>query len=208
MNSRTARRCWATGVALFLLAGCGAPDDGTPVTITRVPYDLTSPSPGPTGTPDPEGTARPYVYLVREDVVVPVKAQTDRATQPSAAVTDVLAQLTEGPSERERAAGLSTALGPGTALRLRGLAENVATVDLTSGDQAPAASRVPLAVAQVVLTVTSVPGVDRVRMTRDGQPLELPLPGGALTGSPVGAHDYLPLTRGPTPSPTGTMGSP
>lgn len=192
-------------LGVVLVAGCGAPDHSPVVTITKVPYDLTSPSKGSAASPDPRGTARPYVYLVRDDVLVPVKARSAPATLPAAAVTDVLAQLAEGPSESERADGLSTALGPGTSIRLQAVTRGVATVDLSPGDQVPAASRVPLAVAQVVLSVTSVPGVDEVLVTRDGKPVELPLPGGALTGAPVGARDYLPLTRtGPSPgtSPT------
>lgn len=188
-------------VGVVLVASCGVPGQGAPVTITQVPYDLTSPSPGPTTTPDPRGTARPYVYLVRDQVVVPVKARSDRPDLPDVAVKDVLAQLGDGPSQSEREAGLSTALGPGTSIRLTGIARGVATVDLAPGDQVPAASRVPLAVAQVVLSVTSVPGVDQVLVTRDGQPVELPVPGGALTGAPVSARDYLPLTRDATTTP-------
>lgn len=188
-------------VTAALLAACGAPVAGPPVTITAVPYDLTRPAGPASATPDPGGTARPYVYLVRDQVLVPVRVPGPRPTDPSGAVAEVLGQLTEGPSERDRLAGLSTALGPGTTITLTDLSRGVARVDLSAGDQAPAASRVPLAVAQVVLTVTSVPGVDAVLVTRDGDPVELPLPGGALTASPVTAADYVALlssAKGPT----------
>jgi hypothetical protein len=56
-----------------------------------------------------------------------------------------------------------------------------------------------LAVAQVVLTVTSVPGVDSVLVTRDGAPVELPLPGGALTSGPVTGRDYISLVEARSP---------
>jgi spore germination protein GerM len=190
-------------VAGLLLGGCGAPVQGSPVTITKVPYDLTRPADTATPTPDPGGMSRPYVYLVRDQVLVPVRSRTRQPTDPGAAVAGVLAQLTEGPSEGQRQAGLSTALGPGTAIRLTALEGGLARVDLAAGDQVPAASRVPLAVAQVVLSVTSVPGVDSVLVTRDGDAVELPLPGGALTASPVTAGDYASLVgsrRSPSPT--------
>ncbi|MGO4341200.1 GerMN domain-containing protein [Pedococcus sp. 2YAF34] len=202
MSSRTSWLRLGAVSAVLLLTGCGAPDHTVPVTITQVPYDLTSPSEEAPATTDAHVTSRPYVYLVREQVLVPVKSRNDRTTDPAVAVTDVLAQLADGPSEGERAAGLSTALGPGTSIRLSGIAAGVATIDLAPGDQVPSASRVPLAVAQVVLTVTSVPGVDQVLVTRNGEPVELPLPGGALTGAPVGASAYTPLTRGGAPTAT------
>ncbi|GAB3436983.1 hypothetical protein GCM10027517_07890 [Phycicoccus ginsengisoli] len=176
-----------------LLGACGAPVHGAPVTITKVPYDLTRPTTPATAAPEPGGAARPSVYLVRGQVLVPVRARSRQPTDPAAAVAEVLGQLTEGPSEQERQAGLSTALGPGTAIRLTALEGGVAKVDVAAGDQVPAASRVPLAVAQVVLSVTSVPGVDSVLVTRDGEAVELPLPGGALTASPVTAQDYASL---------------
>lgn len=187
------------------LAACGAPEHGSPVTITKVPYGLQRPADPVTPTPEPGGAERPFVYLVRDEQLVPVRARSRRPADPAAAVAEVLAQLTDGPSERERQAGLSTALGPGTVMRLGALDGVVAHVDLTAGDQEPAPSRVPLAVAQVVLSVTSVPGVDSVLVTRDGDPVELPLPGGALTASPVTAQDYASLVgrrSSPSSSPT------
>lgn len=183
-----------------LLAGCGVPAEGPPVTITRVPYDLTQPQPSEPATPAPTGTARPYVYPVRDNGLVPVKASATDPSDPARAVSEVLAQLAEGPSEADRSAGLSTALGLGTGFRLGGLDDSVARVDIAAGEQVPSPSRVPLAVAQVVLSVTSVPGVDSVLISRDGAPVELPLPGGALTAAPVTARDYAELVATPTVS--------
>ncbi len=187
-----------------LTAACGVPSHGPPVTITHVPYNLTAPEPKPTATPSPSGTARSYVYLVRDQVLVSVQASVAQPSDPAAAVTDVLAQLTGGPSDQDRSTGLSTALGPDTVVRLAGLLDGVARIDIVAGDQVPAPSRVPLAVAQVVLSVTSVPGVTSVLVTRDGSPVELPLPGGALTAAPVTAHDYASLVGSPTPATTST----
>ena len=196
---------WPTrGAYLVLVAGlaaaCGVPTQGPPVTITRVPYDLTQPRPSDRSTPAPTGTERPYVYMVRNDALVPVKASATDPGDPARAISEVLAQLAEGPSEADRSAGLSTALGPDTGFRLAGFDAGVARIDIAAGEQVPSPSRVPLAVAQVVLSVTSVPGVDSVLISRDGTPVELPLPGGALTAAPVTGRDYAALVASPTVS--------
>jgi hypothetical protein len=50
-----------------------------------------------------------------------------------------------------------------------------------------------LVVAQIVLSVTSLPAVHAVRFVRDGQPLEALLADGALTDRPLTAADYATL---------------
>ena len=50
-----------------------------------------------------------------------------------------------------------------------------------------------LAVAQLVLTATSVSGVDGVLLTLDGQPVEAPLPSGELTTGVLTGADYAAL---------------
>lgn len=196
---------WPTSAAYLVIvaglaAACGVPTEGPPMTITRVPYDLTRPHPRDPSTPEPTGTERPYVYLMRHSSLVPVKASATDLGDPARAISEVLAQLAEGPSEADRSAGLSTALGLDTVFRLAGLDDGVARIDIAAGEQLPSSSRVPLAIAQVVLSVTSVPGVDSVLISRDGTPVELPLPGGALTAAPVTGRDYAELVTSPTVS--------
>ena len=196
---------WPSRAAYLLLiaglaAACGVPTEGPPVTITRVPYDLTQPQTRDPSTPAPTGTERPYVYMMRNDSLVPVKASATDVGDPARAISEVLDQLAEGPSEADRLAGLSTALGPDTGFRLTGFDDGVARIDIAAGEQVPSPSRVPLAVAQVVLSVTSVPAVDSVLISRDGTPVELPLPGGALTAAPVTGRDYAELVTSPTVS--------
>ncbi len=203
---------WLTGTAYLVMvalvaAACGVPTQGPPVTITRVPYGLTQAEPSAPSTPAPTGTERPYVYLVRDQVLVPVKASATDLGDPARAVAEVLAQLADGPSDADRSAGLSTALGPDTGFRLTGFDDGVARIDIAAGEQVPAPSRVPLAVAQVVLSVTSVPGVDSVLISRDGTPVELPLPGGALTAAPVTGRDYAGLVASTTAPSTSAPGA-
>ena len=52
-----------------------------------------------------------------------------------------------------------------------------------------------------MLTATSVPGVDSVRLTFAGEPVEAPLPSGQLTSDPLTEQDYdAVLTAPPSPS--------
>lgn len=103
----------------------------------------------------------------------------------SAAVTQLLA----GPSSRLVAAGVTTALPPGTrANRVTPVGDGV-EVDLDPTAQAADPSQTALARAQLAATLLSLPGVNRVRVLVEGQPL-LP-PGvrddGVLTAADVAA---------------------
>ena len=54
-----------------------------------------------------------------------------------------------------------------------------------------------LAVAQIVLTATSLPEIRAVLLTSDGDLLEAPLPSGELTTAPLQAEDFDPLLVAP-----------
>ena len=192
------------GVARVLLAaatvllpcGCGLPRDGvaTAMPPTAVPYNLLSPAPSDASAPAPtERTTAPHLYLVNvEDQLVAVR--TPVAAQGLDPVESrLLEQLTAGPTERQRRMGLASALTPGTRIRLVGTDGGTATIEVQPGPQEPSADRLPLAVGQVVLTATSVQGISAVQLTSEGRPVEVPLPGGALTSAPLTAADYASL---------------
>ena len=83
-------------------------------------------------------------------------------------------------------------------------------VDIRSGDLAPSPSRLPLAVGQLVLTLSSIEGIDDVALTAAGSPIQAPLPGGALTDRPLRADDYaaLLLRVGASEAPSSTATGP
>ena len=190
----------AVVLAVATATGCGVPRHDDATDITNVPYALLEPETDGATSPTGPVSSRPNVYFVHGQDVVPVNGPETDPTDTAEAVRSVLEWLSSGPSDAQRDAGLTTALGPDTSVRLSALEGTLARIDLAAGDQVPAPARVPLAVAQVVLTVTSVPGVDSVLLSRDGTPVELPLPGGALTDQPVTARDYLSLTGGSRPT--------
>ncbi|GAA2737654.1 hypothetical protein GCM10009867_25670 [Pedococcus aerophilus] len=175
-------------VLVLVSSGCGAPDQSSPEVVTQVPYELSRPS---TASTDPtrEADATLEVWLVRDSalVAVPVPA---RASTAESAAAQVMRRLASGPSDDERARGFSTALSPGVRLSVTSLRDGHAVLDIRQGGQAPGAGELPLAVGQVVLTLTSIPGVDDVSLTADGERIPAPLPGGVLTERPLDARDY------------------
>ncbi|PPK92869.1 sporulation and spore germination protein [Kineococcus xinjiangensis] len=203
----------ALAVAL-VAGGCGAPGPGEPHVLPRseVPYDLLSPAPEPAPVPSgsPEVAAGPQAYFVdTSGLLVPVSAQVAAdpghgggsrldGNGPRRVVARVLARLSAGPDERERARGLASALEPGVELEVLGVDSGTATVEVPPFAQEPTADRLPLVVGQIVLTATSVPGVHTVRLRRDGEVLEVPVPGGARTSALLTAADYAPLTASGT----------
>lgn len=186
------------------IAACGLPQGAPPRVLdaTAVPYDLLRAAPDNARSRTPEGrTTSPHVYLLGPgNQLVPIR--TPLAARGVASVVDgLLVRLGAGPDDSQRAAGLATALGPDVRIQLQSVTGGTAVISLDTGEQDPTASRLPLAVGQVVLTATSVRGVDRVHLVRGTHSLEVPLPGGALTSSPVSASDYAPLVvRGGTVS--------
>jgi spore germination protein GerM len=104
------------------------------------------------------------------------------------ALQELLDDLVAGPTAADRGRGLSTALPPATRLVVTGLAATVATVDLIV-DQLP--PNQTTAIAQIVLTATSLPEVSEIRLTVNGQPISPPLASGAQTDRPLNRTDYL-----------------
>ncbi len=194
-----------TAVALAA-AGCGAPPPGQVrhVEPSEVPYALLSPA--PTDEPDQAelstmlAATTPVYFVVEEDRLEAL----DEPVQPGP-VAEVAEQalelLANGPTDAERESGYASALGRGADLTLEDVRGGTATVEVDlTGD--PAADQLPLVVGQIVLTLASIEGVDRVLLVQDGDPVEMALPGGARTNEPVGAGDYQGLLVGaPTTTP-------
>jgi spore germination protein GerM len=90
-------------------------------------------------------------------------------------------------------------------LTLASLSNGTATVNLSGDFANPPVAEQPQFAGQIVLSATSVPGVDQVLLTSNGQQLQLPVADGSITGLPLTASDYRSLLATPsaTPSPAG-----
>jgi hypothetical protein len=197
MTARNAGRALGLLVLLLLAAvGCGVPTatDVRTVPDEEVPYGLLQPSQevtAPLATSAP-GPGSPTVYLVRGDELVGTTV-TGPSGSAQAGLTRVLVALSQGPTEPQRAAGLRTAVPLSLAFDLRALDAGVATIELRSDDPSNVGDEGPLAVGQLVLSATSVPGVDSVVLTRDGRAVDAQLADGSLTDRPLTASDYAVL---------------
>ena len=109
-------------------------------------------------------------------------------------VRTALQLLLRGPSDVESAQGLSTALGP-EAVLLADVEQVGPTVTVPLADAAGGLGRSDevLAYAQVVATLTALPGVASVRFVRDGAPLPVPRADGSLADGPLRRSDYSAL---------------
>lgn len=186
------RRAAAIGLVL-LVAGCGLPGrtEVRTVDATAVPYNLLDPEaqsrPGQIG-PVPVGS--PLVFwLVHDDRLAPTAVPVSCTDPVDDVVSQQLALLAAAPDAVARAAGRSSTIPSSSELELVDVAQGVAMVEFNPGSSLTA-DRLPLAMGQLVLTVTSAPGIEAVQVSAAGDTVEVPLPGGALTDRPVTADDY------------------
>ena len=163
------------------VASCGVPTGGKPTVLdaSDVPYGLAAPATPTAAPPSGAQQERAWIYLVGpDDALVPRGRDLGLGTLEEM-LTDLLAELAAGPTSRERVAGLATALPPGLQLAATLVEDGTATVDVSGPVDAPSGRAGRQLVAQVVLSATTLPGVDSVLLTSDGDPLEAPLPSGS-----------------------------
>jgi spore germination protein GerM len=180
------RICWAV-VLVLVLAGCGLGRGGVvdidPLSLPQ--RLLVTPAPSPTTAAEVTLDAG-TVYFSSDELLVPA-TRTLTAAPGQGALQELLDDLSAGPDAHDRDRGFSTALPPATRLRVTALQDGVATVDLAM-DQPPPDQTT--AIAQIVLTVTSLPGVTGVRLTFNGAPINAPLATGAQTNRLLTRADY------------------
>jgi hypothetical protein len=186
-----------------LLAGCGVPVQGdpTPVAAGQLPYGLGSTTPtttaAPTTTPSAES---PHVYLVGPQDTLVARSRGVSGETLARRLGALMASLQSGPDEDDVLLQLGTALGPGITLKVSGVVDGTATVDIAGTGDLPNGRGSRLASGQIVLTATSMPGIDSVVLTRNGAPVEALLPNGQLTDAPLTAGDYAILLVAPAPA--------
>jgi len=191
---RTVALVLATGLLLSGSAGCGVPIQESPQVIepSSVPYDLLAPgTPKPTAQSTPPQTpATATIYFVTgQDVLTAVRRSVPGSTLRERA--DRLLEILErGPTPSEQTGRLRSAIPSKVRLSVAGLKGDLITVDLSGELGGGTAEENITAVAQIVLSVTSLEGVRRVRLTVNRQPVDGPRGDGTLTGDPLTASDY------------------
>jgi spore germination protein GerM len=114
-----------------------------------------------------------------------------RDVAPPATLTDILTALLDGPTRAESTAGLQSFLTGPTDVHATEDA-GIATVDFSINPFQIVGPDQTLAVAQVVYTATSQPGVTGVLFQIDGRPIEVPTAAGVQVPGPVTDATYAP----------------
>ncbi|MEU0563277.1 GerMN domain-containing protein [Dactylosporangium sp. NPDC006015] len=181
------RRALLVAAALLTLSvqACGVPDEHAPRPIEP---SLVIPNPSQKAPGNSAGNSVGAVverlYLVRDDQLVAV----ERRVASTSDVAALLADLAAGPTDAERAAGLTSAL-TGTDL-IAGVRLVAGTAEVTFRPQAGGRTDDILAIGQIVCTLEARTDVDTVRFLQDGQVLKVPGADGALTDRPLTVADY------------------
>jgi spore germination protein GerM len=162
------RVTWLAAGLLCLLAGCGVPADPAPRSIPaeEVPFGLLGTT--TTATTRAPATTTALVFLVDGDRLAPVRRQVPAPATPAV----VLAALAAGPTAAEAASGLRSALV--TEATLSQVIAGMVTVRLDGDFVAADLREQVLALAQLVYTITELPGIGGVEFAFDGQPAEIP----------------------------------
>jgi spore germination protein GerM len=181
--------------AALLFGACGGSrPQAAPERLDRdaVPFDLLE---APTTTVPPTTVPqREYPFVVYfTGNEGPVLALRTASTKPDAKT--VGEALLAGPTRDEVQVGLRTSIPKRAIGRIANLAQHTVTIDLNrpfTEVSGPAQTR---ALTQIVLTMTSLHGVTRVRFLLDGEPVSVPRLDGTVTRAPVRRADYLPPRR-------------
>lgn len=166
------------------IVACGIPIDAEPEEVT-VDVDGSPEAPGPT----PGDLVAVTMYLVSDETLVRVT----RDLPDAADLETILESLLAGVTEPEERSNLRSSIPAGTEMIDLELDQNVARIDLSNEFAAVGGEEETLAVAQIVLTATSVDGIDLVAFQLEGVPTDAPVANGALSIEPVEASDYASL---------------
>jgi hypothetical protein len=184
------------GALAGLAAGCGIPPDDRASLAQpgSVPYDLLGDGPAATATTQVAAlTEKATIFLVQGERLAPVQ----RELPAPVSVDSVLESLSAGPTVTEVQLGLRTALLTRELMRSGGVTGGIATIDLGQPFTEIAGRDQIVALAQIVSTVTGLPGVGRVRFTLEGQPVGILRGDGAVTTETVSRDDYATLAPVP-----------
>lgn len=183
----------ASGLVLAVaLTACGVQADDGPrrLATEKVPYGLLEAAPATTTTTVVGVPIVPVpVFFVHGDRLRAVsRTVTDPVT-----VGKAIDALLNGPREDESAIGIRTAVSPRTKLLVARLEDGVARLDLSADFALGQVQQQIPSLAQMIFTATAVPGVNAVRFTIEGEPVEVPTPEGHVAVGALGRDAFSAL---------------
>lgn len=149
-------------VIVATTSGCGIGADGKP---RALPVTTTTTS---VPTTEPKGDQEAEVFMVKNNALVPI----DRRV-PAFTPREVMQSLLVPPTTDE-GQGLSSSIPAGTRLlEIKGPDDGLLDIDLSSEFEDVQAEARVLALGQIVMSQTLLPGVDRIRFSVEGEPLSI-----------------------------------
>ncbi|MBS1838311.1 MAG: GerMN domain-containing protein [Actinobacteria bacterium] len=180
--------------ASLLLAACSIGTDDAPRDLAVSTSTTVAPV-----TPT-SGGATAVLYYVHDGQLVPITR-----SLPDRHLGTVLDTLLKAPSTDQQSRNLTTSIPVGTRLSSSRLDGSTLIVDLSSEfDNVVGPSR-QQAIAQIVMTATEFPGVDRLRFSINGKPVQVATPTRGDT-SVVSDCDYRSLLAKPSDIDGTTLG--
>jgi hypothetical protein len=105
----------------------------------------------------------------------------------------VVTALEDGPAQGLYVAGLGTAIAPGRVVRSAATAGDRVLVNLDPAYESGMGGQQLLGLAEITLTLTSMPGIRTVEFDIDGRNVAVPTSSQATVTRPVGKADYVNL---------------
>lgn len=168
-TQRAVRHRWfGAAITLAVLTACSIPFDNEPRAISTTTSTTTAEPPAPAGSATAE------IFLVFENRLLLVSRNL-QDTSPA----NVMRALLTAPSATEQSADIRTAIPPNTTLV--GATTDDGLLELSLGEDFTSirSAEFTRAVAQVVLSVTGSPGVERVQLlSEDDEVIPIPTPDG------------------------------
>lgn len=155
-------------LAALVLAGCGIPTDDEPRVLADEGAAAVNADADPAGS---QNTAS--VYLVDDQSFL---VASERALDGARSAATVLDALLAGQSTDEAARGLTSFIPVGTTQVSVTDVDGVVVVDLSEEWLSLGEPNISTAYAQVVFTLTDLPGVARVRFRVDGEDIQAQTP--------------------------------
>ncbi|HVL89646.1 MAG TPA: GerMN domain-containing protein [Actinomycetota bacterium] len=179
------RRRVLVAATLCLAVACGGTSGPVTIPTSDVPFPLTREAAQPEVT---STVGRILVFFVLDGRLSAVTRTAEAGDTPTEAS---MRALLGGPNSREQERGLTTNLPASTRLLDITIADRVAVADLSAEFQAPAEpDAITLRIAQVVWTLTQLPGVEAVRFAVDGNLISVATDDGQSVDRPVSRADY------------------
>lgn len=183
---RSPRRASGPAAALLaLLLGASACGIGGEPQPTRLEDVALPPEVVPEeATPADEEGPSTLVFFIQGETLVPV----ERGVSPTPG--GAIRTLLEGPRDTEAAIGLRSAIPAGTTLLRAAVDGELATIDLSSSFSSIVGPEQVLALAQLVYTATSIPGITQAAFAIEGSRIDVARGDGSLSSGPVSRLDY------------------